>query len=128
MYNTKEKGHISKVFVKQLPQRIWNPPPTTSKHNKFPIPSPRRIWNQRTRGVDCGDAVANWLSQLLYKGETRVRLLYQGGLVRDRPARKPDYFEFPQFKPSDRVREAAAEPMAVMGAGGGERKYVFVYE
>lgn len=62
-----------------------------------------RIWNQRTRGVDCGDAVANWLSQLLYKGETRVRLLYQGGLVRDRPARKPDYFEFPQFKPSDRI-------------------------
>ncbi|XP_047481830.1 mitochondrial amidoxime reducing component 2-like [Penaeus chinensis] len=75
-----------------------------------------RIWNQRTRGVDCGDAVADWLSQLLYKGETRVRLLYQGGLVKDRPARKPDYFEFPQFRASDRVREAA-EPVVVVGGG-----------
>ncbi|XP_069971142.1 mitochondrial amidoxime reducing component 2 [Penaeus vannamei] len=62
-----------------------------------------RIWNQRTCGADCGDAVADWLSRLLYKGETRVRLLYQGGLVKDRPARKPDYFEFPQFRASDRV-------------------------
>lgn len=100
-------------ILKHLPRRLLNPPHDTSP----PIP-PHRIWNQRTCGADCGDAVADWLSRLLYKGETRVRLLYQGGLVKDRPARKPDYFEFPQFRASDRVREAAAGEGVGVGGNG----------
>ncbi|XP_042888810.1 mitochondrial amidoxime reducing component 2-like [Penaeus japonicus] len=62
-----------------------------------------RIWNQTTSGFDCGDAAAEWLTRVLYDGGTSVRLVYQGGLVKDRPARKPDYFEFPQFRKSDRL-------------------------
>ncbi|KAK3888758.1 hypothetical protein Pcinc_007232 [Petrolisthes cinctipes] len=71
---------------------------STIKHSRT-IES--KIWGESVRGVDCGDMVAQWLSAVLYKGETRVRLIHKGGVMERRPPRKLHYYTFPRIKDSD---------------------------
>ncbi|KAK7070091.1 hypothetical protein SK128_011189, partial [Halocaridina rubra] len=52
-------------------------------------------------GIDCGDKVAEWLSRVLYNNETKVRLLYKGNVLKNRPARRPDFMEFKGYQKSD---------------------------
>ncbi|XP_068245102.1 mitochondrial amidoxime-reducing component 1-like [Palaemon carinicauda] len=54
-------------------------------------------------GVDCGDRASQWLTDVLYKGETKVRLLYKGNVLQDRQATSPKYFDFKPFKKKDRL-------------------------
>ena len=56
-----------------------------------------------SRGLDCGDEVAKWLTERLFEDKTPVRLIYKGKLDVLRIARKPKYFEFPKFKKTDLV-------------------------
>lgn len=60
------------------------------------------------RGYDCGDQVADWLSEKLYenaKVKPKVRLMYVGIAPEElnRPAFKPPFFNFPQYKEGDVV-------------------------
>ncbi|XP_042888814.1 mitochondrial amidoxime-reducing component 1-like [Penaeus japonicus] len=43
------------------------------------------------------------VARVLFRGHKHVRLLYRGEVLWDRPSLKPRYFEFPQFRPSDRI-------------------------
>ncbi|ROT61661.1 hypothetical protein C7M84_020509 [Penaeus vannamei] len=62
-----------------------------------------RMWGKDVKGIDCGDEVAEWLTRILFDGETKVRLLYKGNVMEDRPANSPQYFTFPQFQKTDRM-------------------------
>ncbi|XP_047489144.1 mitochondrial amidoxime-reducing component 1-like [Penaeus chinensis] len=62
-----------------------------------------RMWGKDVKGIDCGDEVAAWLTRVLFDGETRVRLIYKGDVMEDRPANPPQYFTFPQFQETDRM-------------------------
>ncbi|XP_042864115.1 uncharacterized protein LOC122248272 [Penaeus japonicus] len=78
-----------------------------------------RIWGQAARGVDCGDEAAEWLSRVLFRGHKHVRLLYRGEVLWDRPSLKPRYFEFPQFRPSDRLRRCKSPALTSHSLGIG---------
>ncbi|KAG7161339.1 Mitochondrial amidoxime reducing component 2-like 1 [Homarus americanus] len=54
-------------------------------------------------GVDCGDEVAEWLTKVLFNGETKVRLLFKGDVMQKRTARPLNYYNFPQYRPTDRA-------------------------
>lgn len=60
-------------------------------------------WIQELRlpGVDCGNEVAKWLSQVLYNGQEKVRLVYKGDVLKGRPARNPHKFNFYQYRKTD---------------------------
>lgn len=60
-----------------------------------------KIWGQAVRGVDCGEEAARWLSEVLYKGEMGVRLLYTAKVMKSRPPRRLDYYDFPQIQNND---------------------------
>ncbi|KAK7063119.1 Mitochondrial amidoxime reducing component 2 [Halocaridina rubra] len=60
-----------------------------------------RLANLRLPGVDCGDKVAEWLSQVLYNGEEKIRLIYKGDVLKNRPASNPHKYNFYQHRKSD---------------------------
>ena len=64
-----------------------------------------RVFNADVKGFDCGDEAATWLTSAVNDGvvEGGIRLLYHGNLSRERKAREPAYYSFPQYKASDRV-------------------------
>lgn len=62
-----------------------------------------RVIGEPVHGVDCGDDVAEWLTDVLYNGTTQVRLVYKGSVMEDRPPRKMSYYTFPQYRETDRV-------------------------
>ncbi|XP_066957679.1 mitochondrial amidoxime-reducing component 1-like [Macrobrachium rosenbergii] len=69
-------------------------------------PDNKTVYEARLRGipvagVDCGDRAAQWLTEVLYRGETRVRLLYKGS--HSRQVTSPKYFDFRNFCSRDRV-------------------------
>ncbi|XP_076053790.1 mitochondrial amidoxime-reducing component 1-like isoform X2 [Oratosquilla oratoria] len=72
-----------------------------------------KLWWQEEYGLDCGDKVAKWLSDFLYDDGTKVRLVCQGDLDITRPARKPNYFDFTQFKENDKLVYADTTPYNV---------------
>ncbi|XP_068246122.1 mitochondrial amidoxime reducing component 2-like [Palaemon carinicauda] len=58
----------------------------------------------KIQGIDCGDEVSSWLSKVLYDDKEKVRLIYKGDFVKDRPARKPEVkHEFTQYRKTDRA-------------------------
>lgn len=63
------------------------------------------VFNADVRGFDCGDKAAAWLNSAVNDGvvEGCIRLLYHGNLTRERKAREPAFYSFPQYKASDRV-------------------------
>ncbi|XP_069950478.1 mitochondrial amidoxime reducing component 2-like isoform X2 [Cherax quadricarinatus] len=61
-----------------------------------------KVWKQHVSGVDCGEEVASFLTQFVSEGRTRLRLLYRGDVVKDRPARRLDYYDFPKSLDSDK--------------------------
>ncbi|XP_053637420.1 mitochondrial amidoxime reducing component 2 [Cherax quadricarinatus] len=60
-----------------------------------------RVWDQNVKGVDCGDEVADMLTRVVSQGKTKLRLLYRGDVVKNRPARRFDYYDFPKIRNSD---------------------------
>ncbi|XP_063878249.1 mitochondrial amidoxime-reducing component 1-like isoform X1 [Scylla paramamosain] len=78
----------------------------TFKHNlksnlRHPKVMDSKIWGEPVRGVDCGDEVAEWLSNVLYKGKEEVRLIYKADVMERRPPRRLTYYDFPQIRDTD---------------------------
>ncbi|KAK3860908.1 hypothetical protein Pcinc_033074 [Petrolisthes cinctipes] len=66
------------------------------------------VFNADVRGYDCGEEAATWVSDVTqynqgHSQEPPLRMLYNGDLTLDRVARKPTYYEFKQFKKTDRL-------------------------
>ncbi|XP_064110956.1 mitochondrial amidoxime-reducing component 1-like [Macrobrachium nipponense] len=58
----------------------------------------------KLKGLDCGDEVSAWLSRTLHDDEEKVRLIFKGDLVEDRPAERPKVkHEFTQYNKTDRA-------------------------
>ena len=68
-----------------------------------------RLKGDPVSGWDCGVAVAQWLQDLLYSAQPKdkrptLKLMFVGNPQEmKRPANKPDFFDFPQFKAKDLV-------------------------
>ncbi|XP_045104953.1 mitochondrial amidoxime reducing component 2-like isoform X2 [Portunus trituberculatus] len=60
-----------------------------------------KIWREPVRGVDCGDEPADWLSNVLYNGKEKVRLIYKADAMKRRPPRRLTYYDFPQIRDTD---------------------------
>ncbi|XP_042242682.1 mitochondrial amidoxime reducing component 2-like [Homarus americanus] len=61
-----------------------------------------RMWKQPLKGVDCGDEVGEWLTKVLFNGETKVRLLFKGNVMQRRTI-PPLGYNFPQYRSTDRL-------------------------
>lgn len=58
----------------------------------------------KLQGIDCGDEVSAWLSTVLHDDKEKVRLIFKGDLVKDRPAEIPQVkHEFTQYNKRDRA-------------------------
>ncbi|XP_066938389.1 mitochondrial amidoxime-reducing component 1-like [Macrobrachium rosenbergii] len=63
-----------------------------------------KLRTHRLPGIDCGNEVSVWLSKVLYDDKEKVRLIYKGDMVKDRPARRPEVkHEFTQYTDRDRA-------------------------
>ena len=62
-----------------------------------------RLWKQDAIGVDCGNKVADWLSEILFDEPGKTRLIYRGHWNWSRKAYNPQYYNFPQFNQNDKV-------------------------
>lgn len=79
--------------------------PTLKYNLKDALRNPKvvdtKIWGEAVRGVDCGDQAAGWLTNVLYKGQEEVRLIFKANVMAARPPRRLTYYDFPQIRDSD---------------------------
>ncbi|CAL4248573.1 unnamed protein product, partial [Meganyctiphanes norvegica] len=69
-----------------------------------------RVWNVDVQGQDCGEDVAQWITQAVNGNKEKLRLLYKGTVLEDKPARPIIYFDFPHQKKTDTAYFADTSP------------------